>query len=441
MDRRPRVARLLALLAALAVALAACGAAPPSPNPPPTAAPAGEVAIATVPRLTTTRSDALAAAQAVNDFGLDLYRVVAGSGPASGNTVVSPASVALALAMARAGARGETAAQMDAVLRDFGADETAAWTAALDAAFAERTQTLQGPDGTPVDVTLRIANAPFAQRDMPLEPAYLEALGTRFGAGLRLVDYVAATEAARQTINGWVAEQTEQRIPELLAPGTITPLTRLALVNAIYLKAPWMTPFDEDATAPASFTRPDGSVIEVPTMSASTMLGYATGAGWQAVELPYAGGQLAMMVVVPDDLASFAAGLDAATLGRIVTALADRQVRLALPRFSIETKASLADTLATLGMPLAFDPDRADFSAMTSTEQLFIDKVVHQATIDVDEKGTEAAAATAVSMALRAAPLDTVTLRVDRPFLFALRDVPTGAVLFLGHVTDPSVGR
>jgi serpin B len=434
--------RFVVLITASIMATAACsaGVSPPPASSPasPTSAPGEDVAFAEVSRLETTPDDAAAAAAAVNAFGLDLYRAMA---TGTGNAVVSPASVALALAMARAGAEGETAAEMDAVLRRFGADDVAAWPAALDAALAGRTRTLDGPDGTPVDVTLRIANAPFAQRGMPLEAAYLEALGARFGAGLRLVDYIAATEEARARINAWVDEQTEQRIPELLAPGTITTDTRLTLVNAIYLKAPWQTPFTEEATAPAPFTRPDGSRVDVPTMATGEHLPFATGAGWRAVELPYLGGELAMTVIVPDDLAAFEAGLDAAGLDAIIGALADQQVELFLPRFGIETKASLADALRALGMPLAFDPQSADFSGITAAETLFIGDVIHQANIDVDEEGTEAAAATAVVMRAGSAPAEPVTLRVDRPFLFALRDVPTGTILFLGRVTDPSIER
>jgi serpin B len=434
--------RFVVLITASIMATAACSAGV-SPSPaaspaPPTSAPLGDVALAEVPRLETTPDDATAAATAVNAFGLDLYRAMAGG---SGNAVVSPASVALALAMARAGARGETAAEMDAVLRRFGADDVAAWPAALDAALAARTTTFDGPDGAPVDVILRVANAPFAQRDMPLEAAYLEALGARFGAGLRLVDYIAATEEARGQINAWVDEHTEQRIPELLAPGTITPDTRLTLVNAIYLKAPWQTPFTEEATKPAPFTRPDGSQVDVPTMMTGESLPYAAGTGWRAVELPYLGGQLAMTIVVPDDVAGFEAGLDAAALDTIVKALDVQQVELFLPRFSIETKASLAEALRALGMPLAFDPEQADFSGITSAEALFVGDVIHQANIDVDEEGTEAAAATAVVMRAGGAPAEPVVLRVDRPFLFVLRDVPTGTVLFLGRVTDPSDER
>jgi serpin B len=273
---------------------------------------------------------------------------------------------------------------------------------------------------------------------MPLEEPYLEALAARFGGGLRLVDYKTQTEEARALINGWVDAQTEHRIPELLVPGVLTPATRLTLVNAVYLKAPWQTPFSADATKAGTFTRADGSTVQVPFMAATESLRYASGDGWRAVEIPYIGGSLAMTVILPDDLATFERALSADSLAAITGALADAQVALALPKFGIETKAELASILAALGMPSAFD-DRADFSGITTAEQLVISNVIDQANIDVDEKGTEAAAATAVVMRATAIPAEPVTLRVDRPFLFALHDIPTGAVLFLGRVGDPSI--
>jgi serpin B len=254
------------------------------------------------------------------------------------------------------------------------------------------------------------------------------------------VDYVADTEGARKLINGWVSDQTEQRIPELLVPGVLAPDSRLTLVNAIYLKAPWLEPFAVEATEPGPFTRADGTTVQVPLMGASAAMRHARGTGWQAVEIPYIGGSLAMTVIVPDDLASFEAALTADQLASITGALAETQVTLTFPKFSIETKAQLADVLAALGMPSAF-ADGADFSGITTAEQLVISDVIHQANIDVDEKGTEAAAATAVVMRATGMPVEPVTVRVDRPFIFALRDVPTGAVLFLGRVGDPSITR
>ncbi len=394
------------------------------------------LAAANVPRLITTANDAADAGTAVNAFGLDLYRLAAGQDPAA-NLVLSPASIALALSMASAGARGATATEMDAVLHGLGSDEHAAWPAALDAALATRTGTFPESDGEPADVTLRIANAPFAQRDMALERPYLEGLGARFGAGLRLVDYRHAPEPARALINGWIADQTEQRIPQLLAQGTVTGRTRLALVNAIYLKAAWRMPFDDGSTTPGPFTRSDGTSVVVPVMSVMDQFGYASGERWRAVELPYVGGELAMLILVPDDLAAFETTLDGRALAAITGALEPREVDLRLPRFATRSQLELRDLLATLGMSTAFSDD-ADFSAITTDEPLQIAAVVHQADIDVDEHGTEATAATAVLMRPASLPIDIVDLSVDRPFLFALRDLETGAVVFLGRIADPS---
>jgi len=421
--------RLLIAAVALAIALAGCGGAP---------GPGIELAIATVPRAHTAPADARGAAAGINDFGLELFRTVAS---ADANAVLSPASIAIALGMARAGARTETAEEMDVVMRGIGSDEHAAWLNALDQALAARNGSYPDANGDPQQMTLRIANAPFAQRQMTIDPTYLDALAARYGAGVRLVDYVNDTESARQLINGWVDDQTEHRIPELLVPGVLTPMTRLTLVNAIYLKAPWQTPFAEAATADGLFTRREGATVEVPMMSLSDAFAYAEGDGWRAVELPYVGGALAMTVIVPDDLATFEAHLDGAALDGIVAALTSHEVLLTLPRFSTESKVALADVLAAMGMPTAFDPGAADFSGITTEERLFISDVIHQANIDVDEKGTEAAAATAVVMRGTSGPVDPVTMRVDRPFLFVLRDVDTGAVLFLGHIADPSIGR
>ncbi|MBA2634424.1 MAG: serpin family protein [Chloroflexi bacterium] len=327
------------------------------------------------------------------------------------------------------------------------------------------------------ELTLRSANAPFGQHGWTIEPSYLEAIASAFGAGLRLVDYSSDAEAARKTINDWVSDQTAKRIPMLLGPPDVTPVTRLVLVNAIYLKAQWMEWFHEDLTRPAPFARLDGSTVDVPMMrrSGGQSIPYARGSGWQATELRYRGPDgsqpLAMTLVLPEDLVEFEAGLSASDLDAITGALADQraaqaQLRdcenpdepprddagcypyslvLSMPRFGIDTRAQMTDVLTVLGMPLAFDPNGADFTAIhapqSSAGQLFIATVIHQANIDVDEKGTEAAAATAVGMDTGGGPSATeqITLRLDRPFLFFLRDVETGAVLFMGRVTDPSV--
>ena len=280
---------------------------------------------------------------------------------------------------------------------------------------------------------LRIANALWAQHGVAFQQPFLDVLAGEFGAGLELVDYHSDAEGARAEINAWVAAQTEDRIEELLGAGTITPDTRLTLVNAVYMKAPWQLPFERSATADQAFTRGDGSTVTAPMMHATRSMGYSTGGGSTAVELPYAGGGLSMLLVLPDE--SVAA--DAVELPG-PGALPTTKVRLTLPRWDTETSVSLADALAALGMPTAFT-DGADFSGMTTEAPLRVSDVVHQADITVDEYGTEAAAATAVMMAATSAPDgEPPSVVFDRPFLFAVRTTDTGAVLFQGHVADPT---
>jgi len=435
-----------------------------------------ELAKADVPRAPADPAAAKTAAASISAFGLDLLRAMLAGGTLKPdeNAVVSPTSIALALGMARAGAKGETASQMDAVLHATGWDELGPGLNALEQALTSRNATWQDGSLDPPhrELALRIANASFAQRDWAIEQAYLDAIASTFGGGLRLVDYVAHPEAARQAINAWVSRQTMERIPELLGPGIVTPANRLWLVNAIYLKANWAAEFERSATKPLPFTRLDGSRVQVPTMSRQGTIPYATGTGWKATELHYlgAGGstRLAMTLILPDDLASFESKLTASQIGRITATLEDESeklgvitpgtsgewcdegtfpyvVKISMPRFGIETRADLVGSLRSLGMDLATG-GTADFSGITSPSELFISAVIHQANIDVDEEGTEAAAATAVGGSTTGGcggpqPLKVITLRLNRPFLFVLRDVETGAVLFMGRVVDPSVGR
>ena len=434
-----------------------------------------EVVRSSVTREPGDPADARTAAESINAFGLDLLAEMLANGTLKPdeNAVFSPASIALALAMARLGARGDTAAQMDAVLHASGADELSRGLNALDRALASRNATWEDENLVPStrELVLRIANAAFGQRDWTIEPGYLDAIATAFGAGLRLVDFVADTEAARRSINQWVSDRTAQRIPELLGPADVTPQTRLVLVNAIYLKAAWLAEFDPDQTETAGFTRLDGSRVDVPMMqgyggggAGSWPIPYARGSGWQAVELRYLGPPgapaLAMALVLPDDLAAFESRLSADRYGQIIAALdAERRdfeegvacpnsldsgcypydLELFMPRFSAETKADLIPTLTALGIVDAFDPGLADLSGISPERPLYIGLVTHQANIDVDEKGTEAAAATAVGVDTGGGPsaLEEFTVRFDRPFLFLLRDVETGAILFLGRVVDP----
>ena len=373
--------------------------------------------------------------------------------------------------MARAGARGETAAEIDDVLHVSSSDELLGGLNALDQALGSRDATWQDSDGKR-QLALRIANASFGQNGWTIEQAFLDALASTFGSGLHLVDYESDPEGARRAINGWVDQRTAGRIPELLAPPDVTEATRLYLVNAMYLKAEWERWFDEDRTEKAPFARLDGSKVDVDTMTRSAgahdpVIPYTRGSGWQAVDLRYkappGSPPLAMTLVLPENLPAFESKLDGELLSRIVTKLdAERKafaepecppefdagcypydLRLHLPRFSIDSRAELSKLLAAAGMPRAFD-STADFTGIhvpaSGEEPLRISAVVHQANIDVDEHGTEAAAATAVGMDTGGGPsaLDNITIRFDRPFLFLVRDVETGTILFMGRVVDPS---
>ena len=459
---------------------------PASPTALPTSGP--NLAISSVARAPADPAAAKTAASSINAFGLDLFRQLladASLALAQKNTVFSPTSIALALAMARAGAKGETASQMDTVLHTTGWDALGPGLNSLDQVLESRNAMWQEDWLSPSTrhLTLRIANAAYAQRGWKIEQSYLDVLASAFGSGLHLADFISHATAAIAAINAWVSDQTAGRIPHILGPTDLNNLTRLVLVNAIYLKANW-TKVDERDLFSASdtkaepFTRPDGSSATVPMMAGfgGQAVPYASGTGWQAADLPYQGPRftspLAMTVILPDNLATFEAGLTASELSRITAALAVQRtalqqvtysrtdvcepgtypyaVDLHLPRFGIETRADLPDLLKALGMPLAFDMDRADFTGIhvpeNETDRLYVTKVIHQANIDVDEKGTEAAAATVVAMGTTGGcggpnPGKTITLRLDHPFLFFVRDLETGAVLFMGQVTDPSAGK
>ncbi len=366
-------------------------------------------------------------------FALDLYGLLYDE---KQNLFYSPYSISLALAMTYAGARGSTEQQMAQALHFTLAQERLhAALNALDQALASRGQDLEEDQR----FRLNVANALWGQQDYAFLAAFLDTLAENYGAGMRLVDYQSAPEAARQTINEWVEQQTEDRIKDLLPAGSITPLTRLVLSNAIYFNAAWMHPFQESATEDGDFHLLDGKTVTVPMMRQSERFGYYAGDGYQAVELPYVGGEMSMVILLPDAGAfdAFATGLDAQQLAGITEQLGSQQVLLTMPRFEYESGFELKKALTSLGMVEPFSME-ADFSGMTGKPELFIDDVYHKAFVAVDEEGTEAAAATAVVMQLTAAPAVPVEVTVDRPFIFLIRDIETGAVLFLGHVTNPA---
>ena len=352
----------------------------------------------------------------------------------SGNLFFSPYSISLALAMAANGANGDTATQMASALH------FSLPTERLNPAFNALDQSLEASKtNSESDFQLEVANAIWPQRDFDFLSTFLDTLAQYYGSGIYPVDY-NDPEAVRQQINQWVADQTANKIQDLIPQGAIDTMTRMVLANAIYFKAAWQYPFDSNQTAPANFTLADGSQIQVPTMHVSDSLSYFKGNGYQAVELPYAGGNYAMIAVMPDEgqFDQFEQSLSADTIQTIRDGLQRYQVTLSMPSFKIESSFGLSDTLKAMGMSNAFDPTTADFSNMDGSQDLYISSVLHKAYINVNEDGTEAAAATGVVVGLTSMMSDQVSLSLDHPFVFMIVDNTSGSVLFLGRMANPA---
>ena len=372
-------------------------------------------------------------AQGNNAFAMDLYHTL----PAQENLFFSPFSISQALAMTYAGARGQTEQQMAKTLH-FTLPQ-----GRLHPAFNALDLALQPADAQAAEGSfqLNIANSLWGQKGYAFQPAFLDLLAENYGAGLRLADFQAAPEPARQAINQWVSDQTKDKINDLIPAGAITPDTRLVLANAIYFYAKWLYPFDPSLTQPGDFNLMDGTTVSVPMMSLGRVTGlrYAAGSGYQAVELPYAGDKTALTLIVPDAgrFAEVQSALTASELESLWGSLETKQVELSLPKFKYESSFSLGKTLGQLGMSDALTPGAADFSGMDGSRDLFISDILHKAVVAVDEDGTEAAAATAVVVGITSLPVIDVQLTVDRPFIFAIRDTQSGAMLFLGQVVNP----
>ena len=394
-----------------------------------------------------TPLDAAAVAAAHADLAWDLYRELAGDPDGDpdddpdDNLFYSPASIALALSMTLAGAAGETAAEMRGVLHYPDAGD----------AVHEAAGALQGdlvgtvPDPRDPDwpaFRLSVANRLWVQQGFSLRERFLDLCRDHYGAGAGRVDFQRRPQEAREEINGWVSEQTAGKITDLLPPSAIDPLTVLVLTNAVHFLAQWAEPFEPERTIDRPFHVPGVGAVDVPTMRQSESFAYAADDDAQFLRLPYSGGRQVCEIILPrarEGLADLTADLTRARLEAWRGAARSRPVDLELPRLDIEARLELADLLADLGMPGAFVSGRADFSGMTTEEPLVIDRVIHQAVVTMDEAGTEAAAATAITM-LRSSirePGETVVFRADHPFLFLIRDEPTGAVLFVGRVVDP----
>lgn len=399
--------RVAAVGVVLGFLVTACGAEPePAPERPPRPVPVAQ----RVP------VDVSALVSAADAFGLDL--LTAPGLADQPNLVVSPISVSLAVQMVGAGAAGRTATQ----IRDV----------------------LHLPDGVTPRLpafdrdALKVSNTAWTQRGLTLKPAYTDALRDRFGTSMQEADFAADPDGERRRINRTVADQTAGRITGLFPPGSIDADSRLVLTNALYLKAAWAREFPREKTLDAPFTRADGSTVMVPMMHNDTdddsMLGYAEGPGYKAVTLPYKGGKLAFTVIVP----ASAEALKGKGIAALLAEIRPAHVTLAMPRFTAGSAIDLRGTLTDAGMADAFTP-AADFSGITDDTALYLGAVRHKTFVQVDEEGTEAAAATGVeAKAVSAAVPYTVT--VDRPFLFVITDTANGAPLFLGRIGDPTAG-
>jgi serpin B len=448
---RPSVFSSFSSLAS-ALALLSFGAVAGCSTPDSGNAPAGTgpsvddvpMAQSSIPRSTAPAvvpSDAEALRSGNTAFAADVYKTLRSSPRFEGqNIFFSPHSISVALAMTYAGARGTTESEMASALHfSLPQDRLHPAFNALDLALSSRGTGAKAADGEPF--RLRVTNSLWGLPKMPFEQPFLDTLAESYGAGVRLTDFVADPEASRQTINKWVDIQTEQRIPELLPQNSVNPLTRLVLVNAVYFNAAWKDPFEPESTKSGTFHGVGGDV-DASFMASFGPLRHARGSDYDAVALPYDGNELELVAIVPDSgkLDAVESRLDGAMLESVASSLASREVQLKLPKFEIKGRSfSLRETLLALGMKSAFDGGSADLTGMLpkSVDSLYIADIIHDAFVSVDEKGTEAAAATAVLVAGRGAPSDFVNLTIDRPFIFAVRDIATGAVVFLGRVTKP----
>jgi serpin B len=395
------------------------------------------------------------AAKATNDLGIDLHRKLA---TGDDNLCLSPYSIQSALGMTFAGADGDTRTEMARVLH-FSNDGDAihASFAALYGSLeemAKKTTTIADHSkkigGPSEPITLAIANRLFAQNGYDFRTAFRDLVKKFYGAPFEPLDFKKNPERERQYINKWVADQTRERIRDLIPVNGVDATTRLVLANAIYLKAPWVNEFSDAFTKAKPFHVHGDTTVDVPTMNNVKRFGYAKQNGFAAVALPYSGNELQFLVLLPDDvngLRALESKLTAEMLTQCAKLETKRDVDLSLPKFKLEPPTiPLSDKLKALGMKTAFDEPKgsANFERIAPRkpdDYLAISEVFHKTFIAVDEKGTEAAAATAVAMMTMAGitspPPPPIEVKVDRPFLYAIQHVPSGACLFIGRVTDP----
>jgi serpin B len=371
-------------------------------------------------------------------FAVDLYHVLRKDPEyARSGIFLSPHSISTALAMTYAGARGTTESEMAKTMHfTLPQDRVHPAFDWLDLALESRGQGATAKDGQPF--RLRVTNSTWGQKDSVFEQPFLDRLAVSYGAGINLVDFKTNAEGARKMINGWVEKETETRIKDLIPPNKLTRETRFLLVNAVYFNAAWATKFEKTATADAPFTKVDGSPTTVSMMHGTAELSYLRGAGYDAVELPYDGGEMSMVIIVPEagHFADFENALTASEFGFVLDSLVPQRVELGMPKFREEGAFGLKKALQDLGMQSAFG--NADFSGLSTKEALQLTDVLHKTFLDIDEEGTEATAATAVIAGKTSAPADPpVKMTIDRPFFVTIIDRATKTPVFFGRVLEP----
>lgn len=431
--KRNGVATLLLVgLVTAAAAMSACGGSGPGGSLPIAEARSDNARILE-PQVTD--ADLAELVQGNSTFAFDLYRLLSDSDE---NLFFSPYSISAALAMTYAGARTETEQEMAEALSFLLPQERLhPGFNALDLALTEERELRRGQTGD--QFRLNISNTIWGEQTYTFLPEFLDTLAENYGAGLQLVDFIQNFEAARATINAWVSEQTEERIPELLEEGTVKPSTRIALTNAIYFNASWLRPFDPADTSDGTFHLLDGSEVETSMMHREERSGYGEVNGVEIVPLRYEDFHYVMYAILPPEgeFETFESTLDAERLETLIDSVGDFRVDLTMPKFEFDSSFDLPETLKELGMRSAFAPGAADLSGMDGIGGLFIGEVVHKAFVAVDEEGTEAAAATGVLGELTSGP-GFAEVALDRPFLFLIRHEDTGTILFLGRVLDPT---
>jgi serpin B len=437
----PRTIGLFAVtvLAILLIFSAGCTLTAPVQPVSPTVenTPAGQIP---APVIITDTDSTKAVADANNRFALDLYSRLAKDGEYTGSNIFfSPFSLSSAFAITYEGAREQTAEEIQSVF----------YFPANDSLRREGFSVLNaGLNNGDSRYSLRTANALWAEKTYPFLTEYTGTAERSYGAKTTNLDFKGHTEESRITINSWVENKTEDRIKDLIPAGAIDPLTRLVITNAIYFKGDWVKRFDKNQTTDAEFRMAPGKTVKIPLMQRTDEDAeylYAENKDLQMLSMPYentTGKKLSMIVLLPkaDSLSMTEDSLSIETLSVLQQSATSRRVMVYFPKFTLETKYSLPDTLGAMGMPTAFT-DRADFSGMDGTKNLLINDVIHQAFVDVNEEGTEAAAATGVVMRLAVAPVNpepVPVFRADHPFIFIIQDDETGAILFMGRVINPT---